>query len=93
MRLKENQGPESEQSKARASAENELYKGLQNIRQSTTEIRDILTVLKPLLVSGLCFSCGVCVRVCVCVCVCVRACLCSCTCVCVCVRVCVCVCL
>ena len=100
MRLKESQGPESEQSKARASAENELYKGLQNIRQSTTEIRDILTVLKPLLVSGLCVFC-VCVCVCVCVCMCMHACahvsVCVSVCVCVCVRartlcVCVCVC-
>ena len=91
MRLKESQGPESEQSKARANAENELYKGLQNIRQSTTEIRDILTVLKPILVSELCFGCVVCVCVCVCVCVNMCACLCSCVCVCVCYCVCVCV--
>ncbi|XP_070190921.1 guanine nucleotide exchange protein SMCR8-like [Littorina saxatilis] len=51
MRLRDTDGdgPESDQSKSRNSAENELYKGLQNIRQSTTEIRDILSILKPLL--------------------------------------------
>ena len=57
MRLKEGQGPESEQNKLRSNAENELYKGLQNIRQSTTEIRDILSILKPLLVSHLSVCC------------------------------------
>ena len=82
MRLKESQGPESEQSKARASAENELYKGLQNIRQSTTEIRDILTVLKPLLVSGLCVFCVLCVCVCVCACACMLVLMYLCVCVC-----------
>ena len=35
----------------RKTAENELYKGLQTIRQSSLEIREILSILKPLLVS------------------------------------------
>jgi hypothetical protein len=50
MRLKSNGAADSEEMKIRANAENELYKGLQNIRQSTTELRDILTIMKPLLV-------------------------------------------
>ncbi|XP_076445697.1 guanine nucleotide exchange protein SMCR8-like [Babylonia areolata] len=49
MRMKEVERRDGEQSKVRSNAENELYKALQNIRQSTTEIKDILTILKPIL--------------------------------------------
>ncbi|KAK7500122.1 hypothetical protein BaRGS_00008669, partial [Batillaria attramentaria] len=51
MRLKETGDPAGSggESKTRTNTENELYKGLQNIRQSSTEIKDILSILKPLL--------------------------------------------
>ena len=50
MRLKGNAGNEEEENNVRVNAENELYKGLQNIRQSSSELRDILSIMKPLLV-------------------------------------------
>lgn len=51
LRLKNSDPEDDEQNKFRLNAESELYKGLQNIQQSTAEIKETLTVLKPLLVS------------------------------------------
>lgn len=61
MRLKTTHTQDEEQNKIRVNAENELYKGLQNIQQSTMEIKDILSVLKPLLVSACILNCFICV--------------------------------
>ncbi|XP_005102117.1 guanine nucleotide exchange protein SMCR8 isoform X2 [Aplysia californica] len=48
MRLRDSEAPGNGQD-VRKNAENELYKGLQTIRQSSIEIREILSILKPLL--------------------------------------------
>ena len=50
IRLKDSDGGDGGQD-IRKNAEAELYKGLQTIRQSNMEIKEILSILKPLLVS------------------------------------------
>ncbi|BFZ25297.1 hypothetical protein BsWGS_28336 [Bradybaena similaris] len=49
IRLRHVEGQEEHIPDARRNAENELYRGLETIRQSSQEIREILSVLKPLL--------------------------------------------
>ncbi|CAG5127864.1 unnamed protein product, partial [Candidula unifasciata] len=49
IRLRHAEGQEEHIPDARRNAENELYRGLQTIQQSSLEIREILSVLKPLM--------------------------------------------
>ncbi|XP_055889599.1 guanine nucleotide exchange protein SMCR8-like isoform X3 [Biomphalaria glabrata] len=48
MRLKDDLN-ENQVNEARKNAENEMYRTLQTIRQSSTEIKEIISILKPLL--------------------------------------------
>ncbi|KAH9525056.1 Guanine nucleotide exchange protein smcr8a [Bulinus truncatus] len=48
IRLKDDSS-EAQVNDARKNAENEMYRTLQTIRQSSTEIKEILSILKPLL--------------------------------------------
>ena len=50
MRLRDSETAKTGQD-FRKNAENEVYKALQTIRQSSIEIKEILSILKPLLVS------------------------------------------
>lgn len=50
MRLRDSDQKDSTAQETRKNAENELHRALQSIHQSTSEIKDILSILKPLLV-------------------------------------------